>query len=361
MHSMSDHVILAPPDLSGLLGAAALCRRLWKSDPGLLWPHELSRRVAALADEPSAAPVSIVDLVPADSIETLLIPSLERLVDRGLRAVWYYGRDEAAPALRSLRGLVDLHYEAGARTWRLVCAEQDRQFVDFAEAIEGGIDEGGRRWQLFLHALTTSWDWTRIYGSLEMLRELRQVAEGDVAWARGQLAEAQRIDAVVTQAEVRELAGARVALITDPAVPARVRPEIFRALRRDVDALAFVGGPGRLVIIATGAGRSPAFLRALSADPALTIGSLAASRADIVWRPGRVPESVVHLFGRRIFDDIEGHPPVPESARIAHATDERIAKGLHPSRLHHGDRATLLEGILNHAREERTRGPSTSS
>jgi hypothetical protein len=352
MRSGSNQIVLAPPDTSGLLAAAALRRRSPGCDVRLLWPHELSRRVAALADESDAAPTSIVDVGPADSVHSLLIPSLQRLVDRGLRVVWYYGREEPAPALLALGDLVDLRYGEGTPTWRLVCADRDGEFIALAEAIERESDEEGSGWRLVLRALTTSWDWTRIYGSLDMLVELRPAVEGEIVWGRAQLAEVGRAETLVAGAQVRDLAGAPVALITDHTIPSRVRPEIFRQLRRDVDALAFVGGPGRLVIVHRGAGESRAFLRMLSEDPALTVGSLTGPRTDVVWRPGSVPESVARLFGRKVFEDIEAEPPVAESARIAHAADERIAKGLHASRLDAGDREALLDGIREHVRDE---------
>jgi hypothetical protein len=356
MRSRSSQIILTPPDSSGLLAAAALRRRLAGGDVALVWPHELSRRVAALADEPGAARTSVIDLVPTDSVQSLLIPSLRRLADQGLRAVWYYGRDEPAPALQALGDLVAVRYEEGAHTWRLACAERDKEFRDYAEAIESGSDERGIGWRLVLRALTTSWDWTRIYGSLDMLVELQTAVERDVAWAREQLAEAERAESLVARAEVRHVGGTSIAVITDYTIPARVRPEIFRELRGDVDALAFVGGPGRLVIVLGRAGESPVFLRKLSADPVLSIGSLAGPRIDVAWRPGRVPESVARLLGRRIFESIEAEVPVTESARITHTTDERIAKGLHASRLDTGDREALLEGIREHVRDEGRKG-----
>jgi hypothetical protein len=63
-----------------------------------------------------------------------------------------------------------------------------------------------------------------------------------------------------------------------------------------------------------------------------------------------VPESLTRLFGTATFDEAGAEPSPNESARIAHPTDERIAKGLHPSRLDAGDRELLLDGIREHLR-----------
>lgn len=350
MRSGINHVILAPPDTSGFLGAAALRRHLPRSDVALVWGHEVSRRISALADEPNAALVHVADLVPTDSVQGLLVPSLQRLLERGLRAAWYYGRDEPAPVLRTLGDLVDLRYEEGVSTWRLVCGDRDTAFIAFAEAIERESEDGGAGWRLVLRALTTSWDWTRIYGSLDALADLRRATEDDVAWSRAQLAEAERAETLVARAEVADVAGVNIAIITDHTIPARVRPEIFRELRADVDGLAFPGGPGRLVIVLRRAGEPPQFLRTLSEDPALTIGSLAGRRTDVVWRPGSVPESVARFFARELFEAIDAEPSATESARITHTTEERIAKGLNMSRLDARDREALLDGVREHLR-----------
>ncbi|MGH2820251.1 MAG: hypothetical protein ACRDJ5_06335 [Actinomycetota bacterium] len=359
MRSGIDDIILAPPDTSGFLGAAALRRRLPGSDVAFLWPHELSRRVAALADEPNCPVTWVADLVPTDSVRSLLIPSLQRLVDRDVRAVWYYGRAEPAPALQALGDVVELHYEEGAGTWRLARGQEDEGFLALADDIEGTSGGTGAGWRLMLRALTTSWDWARIYGSLESLVVLRPTTVSDLAWARGQLAEAERAESLVVRAEVRDVDGVLLAVVTDPMIPARVRPETFQGLRGDVDALAFLGGPGRLVIVLERAGEPPGFLRILAEDPGLTVGSLAGPRTDVVWRPGTVPESVAGLFGRRDFEAIEDEPPAGESARIAHAPDERIAKGLRPARLDAGDRRAVLDGLRERLREGgRHRPPS---
>jgi hypothetical protein len=340
-------MILAPPDTGGLLAAAALRRQLGlDQDVQFLWGRELARRLSALADEPEPTAPVVVDLLPTDSVQSLVVPALERLDERGVQARWYYGLPEPAPALLALSELIDLVYEEGAHSWRLVLKEhRDANFLQLADAIEGESTEQGRAWRMVLRAITTSWDWTRIYESLASLASLESVSESESAWARSQLSEAERADALVRAAPTRSVQGTTVAVVSDPTIPARVRPEIFHSARPDADAIAFVAGPARVVFLTTHAGGHIAFLKDLEADERLTVGSIGGPRVDVAWRPGPLPTTIASIVGAEAFEEAGTSPGAGAVARVSHHASERIAKGLDTAQLAPDDLSVIMKGL----------------
>src|SRR5437867_13451624 len=109
MRALSGGAILFPPDLRGMLGAAALLRKLGpEHDLLTLEPHETARRLYGLSAEPVPRRVFVLDLVPTDSIDTLLVPALHRFVAAGVRVTWVYGSDEPSPLLQGLGDIITL-------------------------------------------------------------------------------------------------------------------------------------------------------------------------------------------------------------------------------------------------------------
>jgi hypothetical protein len=293
---MARDLVLAPADTSGFLAAAALRRRTPLAEVRFLWSRELSRRLAAVADEEEPPRVVVVDLLPVDSVDTLLLPALTTLNERGVRTAWYYGREEAAPALLALSNLADVVYDEGVPAWRLVIGDSDPDFAALAERVIASETA----WRTVLKALTTSWDWGRIYAALDRLAALEAPGEKEVSWATAQLVESERAETLVAGAPVREVAETRVAVVSDPAIPARLRPEVFRSARPGVDAIAFAGST-RLIVVTTHEDGDLSFLKTVADDPELTSGRVGGQRADFVWRPGSLPRAVMEAFGAELF------------------------------------------------------------
>src|SRR5205823_8689482 len=150
---VSDGVIAFPPDLPGILGAAALLRRLGPDHSLLaLSPHEVARRLYGLSAEPVPRQVFVVDLVPADSLDTLLVPALHRFVAAGVRVTWVHGGDEPPALLEGLGDTIDL-WAGREESWRLIAdANGDLAFAELAEAIQARAGGAGATWRTVLEA-----------------------------------------------------------------------------------------------------------------------------------------------------------------------------------------------------------------
>jgi hypothetical protein len=168
------------------------------------------------------------------------------------------------------------------------------------------------------------------------------------SWAVEQLTEVDRALAAVEDAPVKEMGGLRVAVVNNPLLAARVRPESLRTGRGDVDAVAFVAGPGRLRLIATTPGTDLSVLRDLPGlaehlhGEAAISGSITTPRAELTWDPAEPPAPICSLLDIELF---EGADPVGAGARIDRPHAERRAKGIDPTRLGPQDRATIGEAL----------------
>jgi hypothetical protein len=358
MRTDCSRIALCPPDAEGMLAAAAVIRREDRAcDIQFLAPHELSRRVFGLVDDPHLSDLMIIDLIPTDSLEGLLLPALEQLRKRGVRLRWLYGRMDPAPALLALSELADIVYEEGAGAWRLVCGDRaggspapDHELSRFLQAIQTGSERPRSAWQGVLAALSTSWDWARIYECAGALSRCEPPAEEQKRWAYEQLVEVERAKNVVASVPVRRTGAASVAVVTDSTIPARVRPEVFRHLRPDADAIAFGAGPGRLTIVATRTGADVSSLpdlRELELDldaPGLSMsGTLSRPRVDLAWTPEATPASIKRLLGEPAMTEIRDRPEPGPVARVVRRPEERISKGLDLEALHPMDREVLRE------------------
>lgn len=349
MRTGTTHVILFPPEPEGMLAGAALRRQFGlDQDFQILGPSELARRVFGFAAEPGPRRIVVGDLAPSDSVQTLLVPALARLAEGGCRVRWIYGREEPASMLHTFADLIDLTYEEGAGGWRLVLpGREDTPFQKLAERIESEAPTDP--WRIMLAALSTSWDWPRLYGASIRLAGLDAPGSDDLAWARGQVTEVERARRAVAAAPVRELDSALMAVVGDPTIRARVRLDVLRRVRTDVDAIAFAGGPGRLSVITTSEERDLSFLR--EAEGLLVelhrglplAGSISGVRAEFAWTPGKVPDAIVRLLGNGLPADGPASRRVGNAGRIHHPLDERIAKGLHG--VPPADRSLLAEGL----------------
>ncbi len=342
-------IVFAPPDAQGLLAAAALKRRLELATNGvkLLFPKDLSRRLAAVADEPGEPVPVVADLFPIDSLETLVVPALERFAGRGRAVRWLYGRAEPAPVLRQLAGLIELTYEEGAGAWRLIVGEsRDDDFARLADSVQGASSDDGSGWRTVLEALETSWDWPRMYASIDALAELAAASPEDLEWASAQLGEVDEARGVVRSAPTSRAGDRNVAVILDPRVGAQVRPEALRSSRSDVDALVFPTGAARLIVVTTDPGGDLSWLeeQGIKDSEELVVGSLATPRADVVWKPGKIPEPVCALVGDEACEQM-ANAEMGLEARIERPKDERIAKGLDLARLDPADRAIVEQGL----------------
>lgn len=153
-------------------------------------------------------------------------------------------------------------------------------------------------------------------------------------------------------------------MVADPTVPARVRVEVLREQRHDVDALAFIAGPGRLHIVAAHPGRGLSFLNEVDGLVAdiengmQVAGSISSPRADLSWKPDETPSSMRALLG----DDVVGGSGsfhIGAEARIEHDPGQRIAKGLDSSRLASEDRQILHDALSTEPARGQTRDPDS--
>ncbi|HEY8201931.1 MAG TPA: hypothetical protein VII47_11310, partial [Actinomycetota bacterium] len=216
-----------------------------------------------------------------------------------------------------------------------------------AEAIEARSEGPGATWRMVLEAVSSSWDWCRLYTAVTELAQLAAPGSEEQAWAAEQITEIDRGLAVLEQAPVHEAGGLRVAVLHDSALSARVRPEVLCGRRTDVDAVGFVAGRGRLRLMAA---TPQTDLRALEEVPGLVqslqagvvSGSVSRARAEFSWYPGAVPPAPLSsLIDLALFD---GAAPVAE-ARISRPPSDRRAKGSDPARLPPQDRKLISEAL----------------
>jgi hypothetical protein len=346
---ISGGVILFPPDVEGIIGAAALVRRLGPEyDLLAVSPHETTRRLYGLSGEPVPRQVHVVDVVPTDSLDSLLVPALHRFVAAGSPVTWVYGRSEPPDLLRGLGDLIRLQTADGREAWRIVAeAAGDRPFLAFADPISRG-NGPGTDWRMLLSAVASSFDWRRVYSAVTGLARLLATEESEGAWAVEQLEAVERARACVRNAPVQECRDLHVAVCEDPGFTATVRPEAVHGVRTDVDAVAFVAGPGRLRVVATHPG---ADLSVLDDVPGLVdqlqdgsgiSGSITAPRAEFSWQPdGDVPTPICALLDLDLFRS--ARPPA--AARIERPLSERRAKGIDRSRLAPADVDVIREAL----------------
>jgi hypothetical protein len=350
MRAMSGGVILFPPDVQGMLGAGALIRMLGPEyDLLAVSPHEATRRLYGLSAEPVPRRVYVVDVVPTDSLDTLLVPALHRFVGSGAPATWIYGRLEPPTLLEGLGDIITLHVDEGREAWRIVVRMSgDQPYLKLADAIEAREEGPGMTWRMVLSAVASSWDWRRVYSAVTGLARLVVPEPGQRTWAVEQLNMVDRAMAALEKAPVRDCEGLKVAVVDDPEFSAKVRPEALQGVRTDVDAIAFIAGPGRLRVIAA---RQNADLSVLNASPGLLqllqdggaiSGSITTPRAEFSWLPDEdVPAPICALLDLELFRTAR---PV-ESARIERPFSERRAKGIDPSRLAPQDLQIIREAL----------------
>lgn len=354
MRAISRGVIVFPPDVQGILGAAALLRRLGPDHDLLaVAAHEAARRLYGLSGEPVPRQVHVVDLVPSDSVDTLLVPALHRFAASGARAVWYHGRPEAATVLHALGDTVTLRMsDDGTPTWRLVATEAgDDPFIALCEGIEtaeGTAKRPGTTWRMVLLAAASSWDWRRVYTAVTQLTRLAEPTADQRAWAVEQLGAVDRAFAALSEAPVAEMAGLSVAVLDDAALSASVRPELLRGGRSGIDAIACVAGPGRLRLVAA---TESTDLRCLQDVPGLCellqegsplSGSITSERAELIWAPDDVPAPICALLD---LDHFGGAGPLDDGARIHRPLEDRRAKGTDPAWLPVQDHPVIREAL----------------
>jgi len=117
----------------------------------------------------------------------------------------------------------------------------------------------------------------------------------------------------------------------------------------DVDAVAFVAGPGRLRVVAARPGAdlsafdpSPGWWSTCRTGP-VPRGAITASRAELSWQPGEdVPAPICALLDLDLFRS--GRPDVA-AARSGRPPPDRRAKGLDPGRLAPGDLEVIREAL----------------
>lgn len=347
MGATSRGIVVFPPDVPGMLAAAGLLRRLGPDHDLLaLGPHEVARRLYGLSAEAELRPVYVVDLLPTDSVDTLLVPALDRFAEAGIPVTWVLGGGEPGELLDSLESRVVLWRDHGD-SWRLVAAAHgDAAFAELAGAIIAGTHEPGATWRTVLEAASSSWDWPRVYDAVTQLALLRVPSAEDQAWATEQMTDVRRTLAALGYAAVSEVAGLRVAVLDDSALSARVRPEVVQGRRTDVEAVGFVAGPGRLRLVATDPRTDLCVLQTI---PGLTegleegtiSGSITTPRAELSWPPGiTAPAPIAALVDPNLFEQA---PVVDDDVRIVRPPSERRAKGTDPDRLPPQDRELIGE------------------
>lgn len=322
-------MIFAPVEPSGFLAAAALKRAHGsEQDVHLLSRHELARRIYGLTFNSALGKLTIVDLAPTDSVDTLLAPAIERLAKAGLGVRWYYQHPQPIPELETLRDRVRLIYTREQPVWGRVVEESgDQQFRGFMQKAEQ------EAWRQYLVALATSWDWSRIYRAVDALSRLEAVPAAELAWSTRQLAEVDRARDAVATARSANLGSISVAIVDDLTIPARVRPAVLRDVRSEVDAVALFRGPTNLQLLWNRPDVDLAFLLELDGVPeAIEEGRLEASvfrsHADVVWSGDPPPAVAELLLDTGALDDLSQAAAATQSSKVLHRDPDRIAKGL---------------------------------
>lgn len=157
-----------------------------------------------------------------------------------------------------------------------------------------------------LRALSTSWDWARIYRGVDALAGLEMPRDDEARWAQEQLGLVDRTAKTIADAPVRTVGAARVATVTIRRSAAPVCVEGLAGVRDDVDAVAFLAGPGRLKVIATSPG-GLAFLDEVEGlktdfEQHVMAGCVTPGLAELTWTPGSVPTSAAVLVGEEAVD-----------------------------------------------------------
>ena len=368
MRAVSSGLVVFPPDLRGMLGAAALLRKLGSGHDLLaLCPHEVARRLYGLSAEPELRQAYVVDLVPTDSVDTLLAPALERFAAAGVPVTWVDGDGELAALLApvpSVGDRVDL-WDGAGESWRRVAERNgDGAFIELANTIEAQAEGSGAAWRSVLEAVASSWDWNRVYATVTALAGLGAPSAEEQAWAAEQAAEVDRVLAALKDAPVHEIAGLTVALLHEPALAARVRPEAAQGSRTDVDVIGFVSGPGRLHLVATTPQTDLCVLQEIpgllgSLSEGVVSGSITPSRAEFSWRPEvTLPAPLSTLMDAALAEQATA---VGEEARIVRPPSERMAKGTDPLRLAPQDRELIREVLGSPTSDEEGDGSAPDS
>ncbi|HYN99336.1 MAG TPA: hypothetical protein VEU28_06645, partial [Actinomycetota bacterium] len=253
---------------------------------------------------------------------------------------------------QAIRDLTEIRSEK-APSWRVVAGSEDREYSALADALETGPMR--EEWIPYLKALGTSWDWPRIYGALRNLAALLPLSEEERQWSSHQMNEVQRCRSVVGTAPIRTIDDIRVAVVLEP-VAAHVRPEVLAGVRGEVDAVAFAGGPNRLVILGT----LPDFdlctipqiaqLTEADRDSQWTV-QVADGRVELTWPPENRPPQVESLLGEALTGEMSGlNSPVP-AAKVVHSIGQRGAKVLHRQELHPLDMQRIRQAFTGEAHE----------
>lgn len=342
MRKGTEHLFVAPADPDGALAIAALRRRFGPHDFQFLRESEVARRLAGLATEPNPSAPWIVDLVPSDSVDTLLMPALAALERAGARASWVYGRRQQPPvAIEALRDHAELVVEPGTPSWQLLCRQGDDDFCELGAEIRDRSTERGSAWATVLDALASSWDWSRLYGSVLSLARLETPDEQTLQWARSHLETVYGVRAAVRDAPVKAVDGVRVAIAPDPLAGARVRAEALRDVRTDVDAVIVCAGPGRMSIVTSSPSAANALYGSFSGVATATPGLV----IDLAWSPGRTPPEIRAVLGDEACAAAAEAPPAGQAGRIEHPAAARIAKGIDPGAIPEADRPVIAKGL----------------
>ncbi len=196
-----------------------------------------------------------------------------------------------------------------------------------------------------LRALSTSWDWARIYRGVDALAGLEMPRDDEARWAQEQLGLVDRTAKTIADAPVRTVGAARVATVTIRRSAAPVCVEGLAGVRDDVDAVAFLAGPGRLKVIATSPG-GLAFLDEVEGlktdfEQHVMAGCVTPGLAELTWTPGSVPTSAAVLVGEEAVDRASSRGRCGGTDRAAPEGSKR----LHPARLAPEDLASLREAL----------------
>ncbi|HEX2052463.1 MAG TPA: hypothetical protein VHJ78_01885 [Actinomycetota bacterium] len=347
MKETAHQVLLVPPDVPGFLAAGAWLRRTGPgSEIQVVAPHEVTRRIFGLAAEQEKRQITVADLVPMDSVDSLLVHALRTFSEAGLRVRFVYGDRGLPDPPAVVMELAEVRRETGP-VWRLFAGVEDRKFSAFGDAFEGGTHR--IEWIKYLQALATSWDWSRIYRALGRLAALEHLDAEDSGWAERQLQEVARCRAVVGTAPVRNVDGFSIVVVIAP-VMAVVRPEVLAEVRAEHDAVILSGGPNRLVMLGTkpevDLSQIPTLreLAQATGESGLVV-HISDGRAEVGWPPGDVPSPVERLLGDALSAELADLDSPAATAKIQHPEGQRTAKGIRPDELHPHDRVRIASAL----------------